>query len=126
MDAVLVVDDDPAAREMLARYLEADGFRVVTAAGGEEALEVARRIRPRAVTLDVVMPGMDGWSVLAAFKSDPELAAIPVVLLTIVDDPDRGYALGASHFLTKPVDRARLRSAIASYPLPAPRLSRDE
>ena len=69
---------------------------------------MARQLRPDAITLDVMMPGMDGWAVLAALKSDPDLADIPVVMVTIVDDKRLGYSLGASDYLTKPIDRSRL------------------
>jgi signal transduction histidine kinase/DNA-binding response OmpR family regulator len=112
---VLVVDDEPAARELLSRLLVRDGLRVVTAANGEEALRLARTTAPNAITLDVLMPGMDGWSVLSALKADPVLAAIPVILLTITEDRTRGYALGVSEYLTKPVDRARLLAAVARH-----------
>jgi PAS domain S-box-containing protein len=109
---VLVIDDDPGARELLARSLRGGGFSVRTAAGGEEGLRLARDLRPSAITLDVLMPGMDGWAVLSALKSDPELADIPVVMLSIIDDQRMGVSLGASDFLTKPVDRDRLVHAL--------------
>jgi signal transduction histidine kinase/DNA-binding response OmpR family regulator/putative methionine-R-sulfoxide reductase with GAF domain len=112
---VLVVDDEPAARELLTRVLVRDGLRVITAANGEEALRLARTTAPNAITLDVLMPGMDGWSVLSALKADPVLAAIPVILLTITEDRTRGYALGVTEYLTKPVDHARLLAAIARH-----------
>jgi CheY-like chemotaxis protein len=67
------------------------------------------------ITLDVMMPGMDGWSVLSSLKSDPDLASIPVILVTFVDDKNLGYALGASDFLTKPIDRSRLASVLREY-----------
>ena len=75
----------------------------------EEGLALARQLHPALITLDVLMPGMDGWSVLQALKADPELARIPVVMLTIVDEQNRGYALGAADYLTKPIERDRLR-----------------
>ena len=112
---VLVVDDEPAARDLLTRVLTRDGLRVVTAANGEEALRLARTTAPNAITLDVLMPGMDGWSVLSALKADPVLAVIPVILLTIAEDRNRGYALGVTEYLTKPVDRARLLAAVARH-----------
>jgi CheY-like chemotaxis protein len=112
---VLVVDDDPTARELLARSLRAGGFAVQTAAGGEEGLRLAREMRPAAITLDVLMPGMDGWTVLSALKSDPELTDIPVIMLSIIDDQKMGVPLGASDFLTKPVDRDRLVHALHRY-----------
>ncbi len=105
---VLVVDDDPTVRELMVRHLTKEGFSVLTAADGTEALAQARRAHPAAITLDVMMPGIDGWTVLAAIKGDPDLSDIPVVLVTIAEDRQRGYALGASEYLVKPVDRRRL------------------
>ena len=89
--------------------------RVVTAASGEEGLRWARELRPDAITLDVMMPGMDGWAVLSALKADPDVAEIPVIMLTIVDDRNLGYALGASDYLTKPIDRERLVSVLKQH-----------
>jgi CheY-like chemotaxis protein/anti-sigma regulatory factor (Ser/Thr protein kinase) len=105
---VLVVDDDATVRELMARHLTKEGFGVLTAADGVAALAEARRAHPAAITLDVMMPVIDGWTVLAALKGDPALADIPVILVTIVDDRQRGYALGATDYLVKPVDRRRL------------------
>ena len=112
---VLVIDDEPAVRDLMQRFLARDGFRVVTAAGGEEGLRRARALRPDAITLDVMMPGMDGWAVLSALKADPDTADIPVVMLTIVDDKNLGYALGASDYLTKPIDRERLAAVLKQH-----------
>jgi two-component system, NtrC family, sensor kinase len=109
---VLVVDDDATVRELVARHLERAGFAVTTARGGQEGLRLARELRPAAVTLDIMMPDLDGWTVLAAMKGDPSLADIPVVLMTIVEEKNRGYALGAADYLVKPVDRARLVEAL--------------
>jgi PAS domain S-box-containing protein len=112
---VLVVDDEPTVRDLMQRFLVKEGFRVATAAGGEQALQLARELQPCAITLDVLMPGMDGWAVLAELKGDPLLASIPVIMLTIVDDKSLGYALGVSEYLTKPVDRDRLVAALSRY-----------
>jgi signal transduction histidine kinase/CheY-like chemotaxis protein len=112
---VLVIDDEPAVRDLMQRFLGKEGFRVVTAASGEEGLRRAREIRPDAITLDVMMPGLDGWAVLSALKADTDLADIPVVMLTIVDDKNLGYALGASDYLTKPIDRDRLAAVLGRY-----------
>ena len=109
---ILVVDDDATVRELVARHLERAGFSVVTANGGQEGLRLARELRPAAVTLDIMMPDLDGWTVLAAMKGDPSLADIPVVLMTIVEEKNRGYALGAADYLVKPVDRGRLIEAL--------------
>jgi signal transduction histidine kinase/CheY-like chemotaxis protein len=105
---VLVVDDDATVRELVARHLERAGFSVVMANGGQEALRLARELKPSAMTLDIMMPDIDGWTVLAAVKGDPALAAIPVVLMTIVEEKNRGFALGAADYLVKPVDRGKL------------------
>ena len=75
---------------------------------GAEALEIMRKTPPDIVTLDVMMPKVDGWSVLGIMKSDPALEHIPVIMLTIVDDRNLGYSLGASEYMTKPIDRERL------------------
>jgi signal transduction histidine kinase/DNA-binding response OmpR family regulator len=112
---VLVVDDDPVARDLLQRALTRAGFRVECATDGEEAIRLARTLRPQAITLDVMMPGVDGWTTLAALKADPELADIPVIMLTIVDDKNKGYALGASDYMTKPFDREQLAAVLAKY-----------
>ena len=115
---VLVVDDDPAARNLIARHLGREGFRVEEAADGDAALRRARECRPRVITLDVLMPGMDGWAVLTALKADAELAAIPVVMLSVVDEKHIGFALGADAFLTKPIERQRLVSVLKKYRTP--------
>ena len=113
------MDDDPAIRDLLSRFLRAEGFGVLVASSGEEGLRLARQVHPALVTLDVLMPGMDGWAVLGALKSDPATADIPVVLLTILDDRDLGFALGATDYLTKPVDRERVASVLKKYRRPA-------
>ena len=117
---VLVVDDDATQREVIQRFLTKEGFSVRTAAGGQAGLQMARQLRPVAITLDVMMPEMDGWSVLLALKADPDLRDIPVVMVTMVDDPQRGFALGASDYATKPVDRARLSQILKKYTCPNP------
>ena len=112
---VLVIDDDSAVRDLMSRFLGKEGFRVVAAGGGEDGLRLARELRPDVITLDVLMPGMDGWSVLAALKADAALAEIPVVMLTMLDDRNLGYALGAADYLTKPIDRERLVAVLERY-----------
>jgi GAF domain-containing protein/CheY-like chemotaxis protein/anti-sigma regulatory factor (Ser/Thr protein kinase) len=112
---VLVIDDEAAVRDLMQRFLTREGFRVVTASGGEDGLRRARELRPDAITLDVMMPGIDGWAVLSALKADPDVADIPVVMLTIVDDKNLGYALGAADYLTKPIDRERLVTVLDKY-----------
>jgi CheY-like chemotaxis protein len=112
---VLVVDDDPVVHDVLSATLAKEGYRVVHARNGAEALRLAREVRPDAITLDVMMPQVDGWSVLGQLKSDPALACIPVIMLTIVDNRGLSFSLGASEFMTKPVDRARLVSLLGRF-----------
>ena len=114
-EVILVIDDDEAARDIVLRYLTKEGFDAITANGGLEGLEKARQLRPAAITLDVSMPDMDGWSVLQELKKDEDLAEIPVILLTMVDDHSRGYTLGAADYLDKPIDRDRLISALRRH-----------
>ncbi len=109
---VLVVDDDPSALDLLERFLSREGFNVISETTGAAALRAARIARPDVITLDVVMPGMDGWEVLRGLKADPEVEHIPVILMTVTDDQRLGYALGASEYLTKPVDWERLSTAL--------------
>ncbi len=117
---VLVIDDDPVQRDLMERFLSREGFCVRTASGGDAGLRLARQLRPVAITLDVMMPDMDGWSVLSALKSDAALRDIPVIMLTMVDDPERGFTLGAADYATKPVDRARLSQILKKYTCPHP------
>jgi signal transduction histidine kinase/CheY-like chemotaxis protein len=109
---VLTIDDDSAVLDLLERCLSKEGYRVVGAQSGAEGLRLAAEIRPSAITLDVVMPGMDGWQVLRSIKTNPELSNTPVVIVTMTDDMAQGFALGAADFLVKPVDRARLLGII--------------
>ena len=117
---VLVIDDEPAQRELIERFLTKEGFSVRTAATGEEGLRLARELKPDAITLDVIMPGLDGWSLLSALKAGPALRDIPVIMLTMVDDPARGFALGAADIVTTPVDRACLSKILKKYSCPHP------
>jgi hypothetical protein len=112
---VLVVDDDPNALDLLGRTLQGAGVRVVTASEGQEALNLARTLHPAAITLDVLMPGMDGWEVLRELKADPATRDIPVLMVTMTDDRELGYALGATEFLTKPVNRGQLVQLLDRY-----------
>jgi signal transduction histidine kinase/CheY-like chemotaxis protein len=117
---VLVIDDDPAQRDLMQRFLSKEGFCIRAAAGGAEGLRLARQLRPAAITLDVMMPDMDGWSVLSALKADAELCDIPVIMLTMLVDRKRGFRLGASDYATKPVDRQRLSQILKKYTCPNP------
>ncbi len=109
---ILVVDDDPSTVELLSRNLIKEGYAVISADNGTEALALARARAPRLITLDVMMPSMDGWSVLSVLKNDPHTQDIPVVMVSMVDDLQLGYTLGAADYLTKPVDRSRLVAAL--------------
>ena len=109
---VLIVDDDPASQHIIGTLLARDGYRLIYAASGQEALTMAREHRPDAITLDIMMPQIDGWGVLHTLKGDPDLASIPVVLVTANQDRSLGFELGAVAFLTKPIDRDALLDAI--------------
>jgi signal transduction histidine kinase/DNA-binding response OmpR family regulator/HAMP domain-containing protein len=112
---VLLIDDDAAARDIVCRLLGREGLHVVAAANGEEGLRLAQTERPDVIMLDVMLPGMDGWAVLSALKADPGLVGIPVVMLTVVDNRELGYVLGASDYLVKPVDRDRLVALVSRF-----------
>ncbi|MGD2032535.1 MAG: response regulator [Gammaproteobacteria bacterium] len=112
---VLVIDDDASALELLSRNLHGAGLEVVTASNGREGLDLAKTLKPLAITLDVLMPGMDGWEILRALKADPETEDIPVIMVTMTDDSELGYALGATEFLTKPVRRSELVHLLERY-----------
>jgi PAS domain S-box-containing protein len=112
---VLVIDDNAEARDLIGRFLEAEGFTVIEAADGPTGIQLARTHRPHAITLDVLMPGMDGWAVLNELKADPDLTTIPVIMATVLDNRSLGFSLGASEYLTKPVDRNRLRAVLGKF-----------
>lgn len=112
---VLVIDDDPMQRDLMERYLGKEGFTVRTANGGVQGLQLAKQLVPAAITLDVMMPEMDGWSVLSALKEDLTLRDVPVIMLTMIDDPVRGFTLGASEYATKPVNRRRLSQILKKF-----------
>ena len=112
---ILVIDDDPAVLDLMSRYLTKMGFHVVTGGSGAEGLQLAKKVHPLLITLDVMMPEMDGWCVLKELKADPELAEIPVIMVTVVDIEPMGIGLGASNYLIKPVDRDRLAVLVEQY-----------
>ncbi|MCU1268779.1 MAG: Cache sensor hybrid histidine kinase [Acidobacteriaceae bacterium] len=116
-DTILVIDDDAAVRELMSRFLSKLDLNVVSARSGEEGLRLAAQLHPVIITLDVVMPERDGWSVLNQLKADPELSEIPVIMVTIVDNEAMGINLGASNYLVKPVHRERLADLIEQYRL---------
>ncbi|MGA8800536.1 MAG: response regulator, partial [Pseudolabrys sp.] len=114
-DCVLVIDDDATARELIANHLREEGFSVATANSGRDGLRRAGELRPMAITLDVLMPDLDGWTVLAALRGNPELADIPVVMATVTDQQRKGMALGAAGYLTKPIDRDQLIALLRPF-----------
>ena len=109
---ILVIDDDENAREISRRILERQGYRVSTVASGARGLEFMREEKPDLVVLDVMMAGMDGWQVLEKLRADPETAAVPVIMQSMLDERELGLSLGADEYLTKPVDRKRLSKAV--------------
>jgi len=116
---ILVIEDDPGGQQLLRAYLEAAGYHVIGAATGEQGLEMARQIRPAAVLLDVLLPGIDGWEVLRQLKQDRDLAGVPVFMATVLDEPEAGRSRGADDYFVKPVDRHRLLARLAQQLLPA-------
>jgi signal transduction histidine kinase/DNA-binding response OmpR family regulator len=112
---VLVIDDDPSVHDLLRRFLTKYGFRVESALSGEEGLQLARKLMPDAITLDVLMKGIDGWAVLQSLKADRRLSPIPVIMLSVIDSRNHGFLLGATEYLSKPIDRARLLEILMRY-----------
>ncbi len=113
--SVLVIDDDRNARNLIKRSLESEGYSVIVAEGGDEGIALAHSLKPSLITLDIMMPGRDGWSVLQELKDDPDLRDIPVVMVSMIDDNKMGSALGAVDHLTKPVNRNKLKSLVKRY-----------
>jgi PAS domain S-box-containing protein len=116
---VLVIEDDAGTQRLIRRTLAREGFRVLQSLSGRDGLVAARAERPDVITLDVMMPGMDGWSVLRALRADPQLSGIPVVMLSVLDERGVAASLGATEFLTKPVDRQHLAAIVNRYRRPA-------
>jgi signal transduction histidine kinase/DNA-binding response OmpR family regulator/HAMP domain-containing protein len=112
---VLVVDDDPSVRGLLTKTLEKEGYRVIAAGNGVDALALARRHKPRAITLDVLMPQLDGWGALKALKADASLRDIPVIMVTVLNERGMAIPLGAADFVTKPIDRQRLTAILREH-----------
>jgi CheY-like chemotaxis protein len=113
--SILLIDDEPLNQQLMQRYLANEGWTMAFAETGQEGLQLAKKLRPKVICLDILMPGMDGWSVLSALKNDPELEDIPVVIWSMTNDKQLGYALGAAEFLTKPVQRERLIGVVEKY-----------
>ncbi len=105
---VLVIEDDPSALELIQKVLEAAGMEPLPAQDGAEGLRLAREAAPTAITLDLLMPRVDGWEVLGRLKADPATRDIPVAILSCMDTKDQGLRAGAAAFLVKPVDRGEL------------------
>jgi signal transduction histidine kinase/CheY-like chemotaxis protein len=112
---VLAIDDDPSVHDLLRRSLIRYGFRVESAYSGDDGIRMARRLRPDAITLDVLMQGIDGWSVLRSIKADHEISHIPVIMLTVMDNRNHGFLLGATDYLSKPIDRGKLIGVLGRY-----------
>ena len=110
---VLVVEDNEALIHVFQRYLSGHPYTVVGAANGAEALRLARDLRPCAITLDVMIPHQDGWEILQALKNEPATSAIPVIVCSVLDDPELARMLGAAAYLRKPVTQADLLDALA-------------
>src|SRR5258708_8077174 len=103
-----MVDDDPHVHSLIGAMLTREGYRVLHATNGREAMTRAHKEQPAAILLDIMMPQLDGWTVLTEMKEDPSLASIPVIIVSMLDERPLGLSLGAAEFITKPVDRARL------------------
>src|SRR5581483_4552825 len=105
---VLVIEDDPGAAELLTRQLSLGGFRTSVIRSGNDALASARALHPAAITLDILLPDVDGWEVMSRLKADPATSDIPVIVVSVIDNPDLGMALGALDYFVKPVDGRQL------------------
>jgi len=112
---ILVVDDDPQARELVQRNLAREGFEVRAAADGSAGLELARAWKPDLILLDVMMPGRDGWAVLAELKADPALSSIPVIMSTMLENRELSFAMGAADYVRKPIDWSRLEGMLKRH-----------
>ena len=117
-DLVLVIDDDADQRTLMTRFLHREGFRVQVAADGRTGLALVRRLRPRAILLDVMMPGVDGWSVLTEIKADPDLCEIPVVMVTSTDQRSLAASLGASDYMLKPFSWDKFSTVMERFRTP--------
>lgn len=115
LSTVLVIDDDPNVRDLLSKHIRQLGYQVHTAASGKQGLELAQELKPQLITLDVMMPQMDGWAVLSELKSKPHLQNIPVVMLSMVENQELGYSLGAAEYLIKPVEQHKIAQVLTKY-----------
>ena len=111
---VVSIDDDPNVLSLITQELEEEGYKVIGASRAIEGIEKAKEVGPCAITLDIMMPGMDGWEAIARLKDDPKTRDIPVIVVSIIDNKELGFRLGADDFLVKPVDKQSLLSALRS------------
>jgi len=115
---ILIVEDEAPAQELLASFLEPEGYQIATASNATEALAQARKLRPAAITLDILMPGNGGWEALYKLRNDPMTATIPVIIVSVTDQKKMGFALGAAEYFVKPVQKEPLVSAIRKHLAP--------
>jgi len=118
---ILIIDDDASVCELMERNLDEEGFRARAAYSGEEGLRMAKQLHPSAIILDVVMPGIDGWGVLAALKSDTRTAQIPIIMVSMLDERERGLQMGADEYMLKPFGRDRLADLLHKHLRDRPR-----
>jgi CheY-like chemotaxis protein len=115
---ILAIDDDPEVHRLLAHTIGQEGYELTFATSGQEGLQKAKELRPDIITLDVLMPGMDGWTVLSVLKEEPELREVPVIMLSVRPDQDFGFAMGVADYIQKPIEKARLLSALRKFQRP--------
>ena len=114
---ILVVEDDRSSADLLRVYLEDAGYAVAVARDGVEGLDLARRLEPSAVILDLLLPKLNGWELIAQLKDDPATSAVPLVIVSMLDEQGAGFALGVNEYLVKPVARAQLLDALVALHL---------
>lgn len=112
---VLIIDDDEIVQDLITRQLLRESYNVISAYGGEEGLKAAKESNPDIILLDIMMPTVDGWTVLSRLKEDDTLKYIPVIIHSMVNDKARGFSLGATDYLSKPVDRNVLSTVLKRY-----------
>ena len=114
---VLVVEDDPKGADLLRIYLSEAGYTVDIARDGPEGLEKIRRLAPAAVILDILLPKLDGWAFLTQVKADPMTREVPVIIVSVIDQKGKGFALGAADYLVKPVQKDELLRTLSAFSL---------
>jgi len=112
---ILVIDDDPTTHDLIRNFLEPEGFEIIATTCPEQGLQWAKEQHPDGIILDVIMPKLDGWAVLTRLKADPEVASIPVIMATVLDDQSIGYTLGATGYLRKPIQKEQLKELLDKY-----------